>query len=112
LGRLDLEKHRVPEEEFLAIEKAVIFIRHSPPLHLVPKKDGSRRPCRDYHHLNAVTVPDRYLLPNMQSLNDHKADCTVFLSRFDQSLPSDPIAKADVPKTAIATPFGLFEFLS
>jgi hypothetical protein len=31
-----------------------------------------------------------------------------FLNRFDQILPSDPIAKADVPKTAIATLYGLF----
>jgi hypothetical protein len=42
--RLDPEKHRIAEEEFLTLQKAGI-IRHSnlpwaSPLHLVPKKDG------------------------------------------------------------------------
>jgi hypothetical protein len=84
--RLDPEKHSIPEEEFLALEKAGIICRSNSswasPLHLVPKKDGSWRPCGDYLRLNAVTIPDRYPLPNMQSLNDHMAGCTVF-SKID-----------------------------
>jgi hypothetical protein len=84
--RLDPEKHRIAEEEFLALEKAgIIRCSNSPwasPLHLVPKKDGSWRPCGDYCRLNAVTIPDRYPLPNMQSLNDRMAGCTVF-SKID-----------------------------
>ncbi len=77
LRRLDPEKHRIAEDEFLALEKAgIIRLSNSPwasPLHLVPKKDGSWRPCGDYRRLNAVTIPDRYPLPNMQSLNDRMA---------------------------------------
>jgi hypothetical protein len=81
-------------------------------LHLVPKKDGSWRLCGDYHCLNAITIPDRYPLPNMQSLNDSMAGCTVFakidlVKAYHQIL----IAEADIPKTAIATPVGLWEFL-
>jgi hypothetical protein len=45
---LDTEKHRIVEEEFLAMEKAgIICPSNSPwasPLHLVPKKDVSWRP--------------------------------------------------------------------
>ena len=84
--RLDPEKHLIAEEEFLALEKAgIIRGSNSPwasPLHLVPKKDGFWRPCGDYRRLNAVTIPDRYPLPNMQSLNDRMAGCTVF-SKID-----------------------------
>ncbi len=98
------------------MEKAGIIRRsNSPwasPLHLVPKKDGSWRPCGDYRRLNAVTIPDRYPLPNMQSLNDRIARCTVF-SKIDlvKAYHQIPIAEEDIQKTEIATPFGLWEFL-
>ncbi len=80
--RLDPEKHRIAEEEFLALEKAGINCRSNlpwaSPQNLVPKKDGLWCPCGDYRRLNTVTIPDRYPLPNMQSLNDRMAGGTVF----------------------------------
>ncbi len=58
--RLDLEKHRIVEEEFLALEKAgIIRCSKSPwasPLHLVPKKDVRWRPCGDYLVLTSWLV--------------------------------------------------------
>ncbi len=62
---------------------------------------------------NTVTIPDRYPLPNMQSLNDCMAGCTVFL-KIDlvKAYHQIPIAEEDIQKTAIATPFACGNFFS
>ena len=41
------------------------------PLHIVTKKDGSLRPCSDYQHLNMVTEPDHYPLPNITDVTTY-----------------------------------------
>jgi hypothetical protein len=49
----------------------------------------------------------------MQSLNDCMAGCTVFSKiNLVKTYHQIPIAEEDSPKMAIATPFGLWEFLS
>ena len=70
------------------------------------------RPCRDYHRLNLVTTSDKYPLPNMQDLSNGLHGCTIF-SKIDlvKGYHQIPVAAADIPKTAIITPFGLFEYL-
>ncbi len=77
---------------------------------MVPKKDGSGRPCGDYPRLNLVTTPDKYPLPNMPYLSNGLHGCTVF-SEIDlvKGYHQIPVATEDIPKTAIITPFGLFE---
>lgn len=39
----------------------------SSPLHLVPKIDGNYTPCGNYRVLNTRTVPNKYLVPNIEN---------------------------------------------
>ena len=80
-------------------------------LHMVTKRNGEYRPCGDYRQLNKITVPDRYPLPNIQDCTSFLDGKTVF-SKIDltKAYQQIPVLAQDVAKTAITTPFGLFEF--
>ena len=114
--RLDPQRLEDAKAEFAEMERLGIVRRSdspwSSPLHMVRKSDGSWRPCGDYRRLNDRTRHDRYPLPHIQDLNANLAGCTIF-SKIDlvRGYNQIPVAPADVPKTAILTPFGLFEFL-
>ena len=81
-------------------------------LHMVPKKDGSVRPCGDYRRLNERTAGNAYPIPHVQDFAAGLARCRIF-SKIDlvKGYHQVPVHPGDVPKTAIATTFGLFEFL-
>jgi len=104
------------EKEFnKLLDLKIIRPSNSPwasPLHMVPKTDGTWRPCGDYRRLNAVTTPDRYAVPNMQHIH-HKLHGSKFFSTLDltKAYHFIPMHEADIPKTAISTPFGTFEYL-
>jgi Reverse transcriptase (RNA-dependent DNA polymerase) len=62
--------------------------------------------------MNVATVLDQYPLPNIADMSAKLAGCTVF-SKIDlkKGYYQIPVAAADVQKTAVITPFGLFESL-
>jgi hypothetical protein len=114
--RLDPARLAVAKAEFQAMLDEGVIRRSSSqwssPLHMVRKKDGSWRPCGDYRQLNLQTPEDKYPLPNMTDLAARLDGCNIF-SKLDlrKGYLQVPVATADVPKTAIITPFRLFEFL-
>lgn len=109
------DKYKMAKEEFeRMIQMGICQPSESPwasPLHIVTKKDGGLRVCGDYRRLNAVTQPDRYPIPRVQDFTYQLHGMKIF-SKLDLKMAYYwiPISKEDAQKTAIITPFGLFEF--
>lgn len=113
--RLCDEKLKAAKDEFTFLKNLGICRPSKSPyssaLHMVRKANGTWRPCGDYRSLNAQTIPDKYPLPHIQDLSTIMHNKKVF-SKIDlnRAYNQIPIRQCDIPKTAIITPFGLFEF--
>ena len=100
--RLPPDKLAVAKAEFEEMEKmGIIRKSNSPwasPLHIVPKSNGGWRPCGDY--MNCKT--SQFSCPTSQ-----------FFSKIDliRGYHQIPVTPDDIHKTAIITPFGLYEYL-
>ena len=69
---------------------------------MVKKSSGGGRPRGDY---------DRYPLPHIQDLNAHLHGKTISKIDVVRGYNQIPVATNDIPKTAVLTPFDLYEFL-
>ena len=114
--RLDATRLEAAKVEFAELERQGVVRRSSSdwasPLHMVRKSDGGWRPCGDFRNLNLQTQPDRYTCPNIGDLTARLEGCKVF-TKLDlrKGYHQVPVKPSDIKKTAIVTPFGLYEFV-
>ena len=84
---------------------------YASPVVLVKKKDKTLRVCVDFRKLNARTVKDSYPIPRiaetLQALSGAEWFCSLDLQSGYLQVK---IASGDKTKTAMTTPFGLYEF--
>ena len=113
--RLSPEKLQAAKSCFRDLELQGICQKSSSPwsssLHMATMKDGSFWPCGDYQRLNNITEPDRCPLPNIQDITLFLSGARIFsmldLTKGYYQVPLNP---ADIPKTAITTPFRTYTF--
>ncbi|GFV19966.1 retrovirus-related Pol polyprotein from transposon 297 [Trichonephila clavipes] len=69
------------------------------------------RICGDYRRLNSVTTPDRYPIRHIQDFTHCLEGKRVF-SKLDliKAYHQIDVEKSDIPKAAVITPIGLFEY--
>jgi hypothetical protein len=113
---LSVAKLAIAKKEYEMLENMGIVRRSTSswasPLHMVPKANGEWRPCGNYRALNNITKADKYPVPNIHTFTQRLEGLEIF-SKIDlvKAYHQIPMLESDIPKTAIITPFGLFEYL-
>ena len=96
------------------LKRGLIVPSNSPvvsPVLLVPKADGTLRPCVDFKKLNAVTEPDHYPMHLMPDIVQMISGSTIF-SKLDltDAFNQIPVKKEHQKFTAFKCPKGIFEY--
>jgi hypothetical protein len=97
------------------LEKGFIRPSASPwgsPALCVPKKDETQCLCVDYHALNAVTIKNKYPLPQIGDLINQLRQAK-FFSKIDlrSGYHQMKIRPKDIHKTAFVTRYGQYEYI-
>ena len=114
--RLPLTKLAIVDEEIDKMLKlGVIRPSASPyasPITLAPKPDGTTRFCIDFRRLNAITVNNKYPLPNIREIFDRLGGSKIY-STIDMKSGywQIPLHKSAIEKTAFTCHRGLYEWL-
>ena len=81
------------------------------PIHVVNKKNGEIRICGDYRRLNSQTKADKYPIPRILDFQYILPGKSIFTHLdLNRAYYHIPMAPSDIEKTAVITPFGLFEY--
>ena len=81
------------------------------PVFFVKKADGSLRLVCDWRQLNRITIKNKACLPNIEDLFDTVLG-TQYFSKLDlmSGYHQVRVKESDIPKTAVNTPLGHFQF--
>ncbi|XP_033221080.1 uncharacterized protein LOC117175482 [Belonocnema kinseyi] len=81
------------------------------PIQLASRKEGDWRVCGDYRRLKAITTPHINPVPHMHDFSANLYGKKIFSSiDLKRAVRQIRLTPEDIPKTAVITPFGLYEF--
>ena len=83
---------------------------YAAPIVVRPKKDGRLRLCVDYRALNEVTIPDKYVLPRIDDIISSIRGNVFSSLDLKEGFWQVPVHPDTRPLTAMATPWGLYEY--